>query len=135
MSIDFLVLKEQLKMLYLFLKGNVRNFQKLKQHKYLIKYHILQKYFARKSRKSRTFFSEIFKSEFSILAVGQNRKFGIIFPRFPRFPTFPSFPFATFSISSLIFFSFFINVFSKSLFYICNYSSTLCFIDTVRLSH
>ena len=29
-----------------------------------------------KSRKSRKFFSEIFKSEFSILAVGQNRKLG-----------------------------------------------------------
>ena len=29
-----------------------------------------------KSRKSRKFFSEIFKSEFSILAAGQNRKLG-----------------------------------------------------------
>ena len=29
----------------------------------------------RKSRKFRIFFSEIFKSEFSILAVGQNQKF------------------------------------------------------------
>ena len=58
------------------------------------------------------------------------RKLGIIFPRFPRFPTFPSFGFATFSFSFIIFFSFFINVFSSSLFYICNYSSTLA-----RLSH
>ena len=87
----------------------------------------------------RNFFSEFFKSEFSILAVGQNRKLGkkklgIIFPRFPRFPTFPSFRFATFSFSFLFFFSLFINVFSKFLFYICNYSLTLYFINTVRLS-
>ena len=30
----------------------------------------------RKSQKCRQYFSEIFKSEFSILAVGQNRKLG-----------------------------------------------------------
>ena len=65
----------------------------------------------RKSRKTRKFFSEIFISEFSILAVGQIenleiRKLGIIFPRFLRFPKFPSFRFATFSFSFLIFFLF-----------------------------
>ena len=52
------------------------------------------------------------------------RKLEIKFPRFPRFPRFPSFRFATFSFSFLIFFSFFRNVFSGSLFYICNHSST-----------
>ena len=85
----------------------------------------------RKSRKTRKFFSEIFIYEFSILAVGQIenleiRKLGIIFPRFLRFPKFPSFRFATFSFSFLIFFFFYrLNIFSGTLFYICNFSSTL----------
>ena len=69
---------------------------------------------SRKSQKSRNFFSEIFKSEFSILAVGKKhkiqnseiRRLGITFPRFPRFPTSRSFRFATFSFSFLIFFPF-----------------------------
>ena len=62
-----------------------------------------------KSRKSRKNFSKNFKSEFSILAVGQNRKLGIITPRFPRFPTFPSFPsfqFAVFSFFKKYFFQY-----------------------------
>ena len=57
----------------------------------------------RKPRKSWKVFSEIFESEFSILAVGKKRKLGITFPTFPRFP---SFRFATFSFSVLILFSF-----------------------------
>ena len=56
----------------------------------------------RKSQKSRKFFSKNFESEFSILAVEQNRKLGIIFP---RFPTFLSFQFAIFSIFKKIFFN------------------------------
>ena len=56
----------------------------------------------RKNRKSRKSW-KIFKSEFSILAVGQNQKLGITFPRFLRFPTFRSFRFVTFSFSFLIF--------------------------------
>ena len=57
------------------------------------------------------------------------RKLGIIFLRLP------SFRFATFSFFFLNYFFFFINVLSKSLFYICNYSSTLYFVNMVRLSH
>ena len=88
----------------------------------------------RKPRKSRKFFPENFKSEFSILAVGQNRKLGNkktrnniseIFPRFPRFW------YATFWFSFLILFSFFINVFSVPLSYICDYSYTLYFISEI----
>ena len=60
----------------------------------------------RKPRKSRKIFSEIFISESSIFAVGQNRKLGIIFPRFPRFP---SFRFAIFSFFKKNFFSIFYN--------------------------
>ena len=78
--------------------------------------------------KARKIFSEIFKSEFSILAVGKNRKLGMIYPRFPRFPRFPSFRFATLSFSLLVFFFFFKNGFSVSLFYVCNYSSNLYFL-------
>ena len=76
------------------------------------------------------------------------RKLEIKFPRFLRFPRFPSFRFATFSFSFLFFFLFysfdlplfhflsyfflfFINVFSVSLFYICNYSSTSYFINII----
>ena len=45
----------------------------------LIKHDLKQaRWKTRKRRKSRKFFSKIFKSEFSILAVGQNRKLGII---------------------------------------------------------
>ena len=56
-----------------------------------------------KSQKSRKKFSKIFKSQFSILIVGQNRKLGNKktwnnFPRFPRSPTFSSFRFAIFSL-------------------------------------
>ena len=93
----------------------------------------------RKPWKSRNFFSEIFKSEFSILAVRQNRKLGNKKTRnnFSEIPTFPSFQFNTCSFSFLIFFSIFVICFffSNSLIYICNYSSTHYFINTVRLSH
>ena len=41
-----------------------------------------------KSRKTRKKFSEIFQSEFSILAIEQNQKLGIIFLRFLRFRSF-----------------------------------------------
>ena len=84
----------------------------------------------RKSRKTRKFFSEIFISEFSILAVGQIenleiRKLGIIFPRFLRFPKSPSFRFATFSFSFLIFFLFY----KSSVIFL----KTLCDIQFVTL--
>ena len=68
-----------------------------------------------------------------ILEISEIRKLGITFPRFSRFPTFPSFRFATFSFSFLFFSPFFVNVFSNSLIYICNYSSTHYFINTVSL--
>ena len=83
-------------------------------------------------RKSRKFFSDIFKSEFSILALGQNRKLGITFPRFPRFLRFSNFRFLTFSFSFL-FFPLFCKCFFK--FFNLHYSSTHYFIKAVRLSH
>ena len=81
-----------------------------------------------------SFFSEIFKSEFSILAVGQNRKLENKKTRnniSEISPRFPSFRHATFWFSFLILFSFFINVFSVPLSYICNYSYTLYFISEI----
>ena len=51
------------------------------------------------------FFSKNSKFEFSILAVGQNRKLEITFPWFPRFPTFPSFQSAIFSFFKKNFFN------------------------------
>ena len=51
------------------------NFSKFAQEIYF--YLLVATYMTRsKTRKTRKFFSEIFKSEFSILAVGQNRKLG-----------------------------------------------------------
>ena len=93
-----------------------------------------------KSRKFRKFFSEIFKSEFWILAVGQNRKLGKKktpnnFSEISEISDFSEFSICHFFIFFLIFFSLFTNVFSKSLFYICNYSPTLYFINAVQLSH
>ena len=91
----------------------------------------------RKSRKSRKFFSEIFKSEFLILAVGQNWKVWNTKTRNNFFEVFKisdfcEFWFATFSFSFLFFLSVFISCFSD---YVSNYSSTLYFIDAGRLSH
>ena len=59
-----------------------------------------------KPRKSPKFFSDVFKSEFTILAAGQNRKRGIIFPRFPTFLIFASFRFAIFSFFKKNFFQY-----------------------------
>ena len=78
----------------------------------------------RKSPKSRKFFSEIFKSEFSILAVGQNqqlenKKTGNNISKISEISEVPKF----FICHFFIFFLFFIIVFSVSLFYICKYSS------------
>ena len=51
------------------------NFSKFAQEIYF--YLLVATYMTRsKTRKTRKFFSEIFKSEFSILAIGQNRKLG-----------------------------------------------------------
>ena len=66
----------------------------------------------RKYRKSRKFFSKIFKSDFPFWLQGKTenweiRKLGITFPRFSRFPTFLSFRLATFSFSFLIYFPLF----------------------------
>ena len=88
----------------------------------------------RKSQKSRKYFSKNFQSEFSILAVGQNRKLGNKKTRnniSEISPRFPSFRHATFWFSFLILFAFFINVFSVPLSYICNYSYTLYFISEI----
>ena len=92
----------------------------------------------RKSRKTRNFFSEIFKSEFSILAVGQNRKLGnngIIFPRFPRFPRFPSFQFASFHFSKTFFFQYSTVGNSLLLIYVvlCFQSRLNCFFPTPKI--
>ena len=80
----------------------------------------------RKPRKSRKIYSEIFISESSIFAVGQNRKLGIIFPRFPRFP---SFRFAIFSFFKKIFFQY--STIGNSVLYIyvmyCFQSLLKCF--------
>ena len=119
---------------------------------YIIQY---QQGKARSGRKlGKKNFSEIFKSEFSILAIGQNRKLGnkktrnniseiseisevsefsichffIFFLNF--FFLFYNFDLSLFHFLSY-FFLFFINVFSTSLFYICNYSSTSYFINII----
>ena len=83
-----------------------------------------------KTWKTRKFFSKIFKSEFSVLAIGQNRKLGNKKTRnniseISEISEVSEFSICHFFISFLIFFSFFINVFSGSFFYICNFSSTL----------
>ena len=57
-------------------------------------------------------FSTIFKSEFSILAMGQNRKLGsgklgVIRLRFPRLPRIPSFRIETFHFFEITFFQYF----------------------------
>ena len=63
-----------------------------------------------KTPKTRKFFSEIFKSDFSFWLQGkienlEIRKLRIIFLRFPRFLRFLSFRFATFSFFKELFFS------------------------------
>ena len=63
----------------------------------------------RKSQKSRKFFFKIFKSEFSILAVGQNRKLGNKKTRNNFSEISEIFDFSKFSICH--FFSFFLNFF------------------------
>ena len=83
-----------------------------------------------KTRNTRNFFSEIFKSELSILAVGQNQKLGNKktwnnVSGISEISGVSEFSICHFFIFFLIFFSFLINVFSGSLFYICNYSSAL----------
>ena len=83
-----------------------------------------------KSWKTQKFFSEIFQSEFSILAIGQNRKLGNKKTRnniseISEISEVSEFSICHFFISFLIFFSVVINVFSGSFFYICNFSSTL----------
>ena len=72
-----------------------------------------------------SFFLRFLNLSFRFCPTAKIRKLRIIFPRFQRFPRFASFWFATFSFCFLIFFSLFRNAFSGSLFYICNYSSTL----------
>ena len=67
-----------------------------------------------KSRKSRKIFSEIFKSEFSILAVGQNRKLGNKktrnnFSEISKISNFSEFSICHFYIFFLNSFSFFIK--------------------------
>ena len=91
----------------------------------------------RKSPKSLKFFSEIFKSEFSILALGQNQKLGNKKTRNTISEIFEVFGFLIchFFMFFLNFFKFFYKCFLISLFYICNYSSTPYFINIVRLSH
>ena len=76
-----------------------------------------------KTRKTRKFFSEIFKSEFSILAIGQNRKLGNKKTRnniseISEISEVSEFSICHFFIFFLIFFFvlFFTNVFSGSLF-------------------
>ena len=96
------------------------------------------KVFERPGRKLGNFFPFFLNLSFRFWLQGkiensEIRKLGITFPRFSRFPTFPSFRFATFSFSFLFFSPFFVNVFSNSLIYICNYSSTHYFINTVSL--
>ena len=80
-----------------------------------------------KTWKTRKFFSKIFKSEFSVLAIGQNRKLGNKKTRnnISEISEVSEFSICHFFIFFLSFFYFFINVFSRSFFYICNFSSTL----------
>ena len=116
------------------------NFSKFAQEIYF--YLLVATYMTRsktwKCRKTRKFFSEIFKSEFSILAVGQNRKLGnngIIFPRFPRFPRFPSFRFASFSFLKKLFFSIFYSrqFLTFNLCRVCFQSRLNCFFPTPKI--
>ena len=80
----------------------------------------------RKSQKTRKFFSENFKSEFSILALCkienlEIRKLGIISPRFPRFSRFPSFDLPVLHFSKNVFF---FNILQQAISY---FLSMLCF--------
>ena len=82
----------------------------------------------RKSPKSRKFFCKLFKSEFSILAVGQNqqlknKKTGNNISKISEISQVPEFLICHFFIFFLNLFFLFLYVFSVSLFYICNYSS------------
>ena len=67
-------------------------------------------------------FSEIFKSKFSILAIGQNRKLGMKKTRnnISEVSKISEFSICHFFIFFLIFSFFFYKCFSGSLFYICN---------------
>ena len=85
-----------------------------------------------KTRKTRKFFSKIFKSEFSILAIGQNRKLGNKKTR-NNISEISKFSVCYFFIFfSYFFLLFFINVFSGSFFTFV--TSVLHFINIVRLS-
>ena len=82
----------------------------------------------------RNFFPGIFKSEFLILAVGQNRKLGKKktrnnFSEISEISDFSEFSIRHFFIFFLTFLKIFYKCFSKSLFYLCNYSPTLSFIN------
>ena len=50
-------------------------------------------------------FSKFLKSDFLILAIGRNRKLGIIIPRFSKFPRCLSFLFVILPFSKKIFFT------------------------------
>ena len=83
---------------------------------------------AQKSWKSQNFFSEIFKSEFSILAVGKNKKLGNKktwnnFSKISQISDVSEFSICHFFIFFRIFFPFFLFVFSNSLIYSFNYLS------------
>ena len=87
-----------------------------------------------KLRNLGNFFPGIFKSEFLILAVGQNRKLGKKktrnnFSEISEISDFSEFSIRHFFIFFLTFLKFFYKGFSKSLFYLCNYSPTLSFIN------
>ena len=80
----------------------------------------------RECRKSRKFFSEIFKFEFSILAVGQNRKPGNKKTRNNFSEISEISDFSKFSICH--FFIFFLDIFSflwTDLFYKCSSNTSL----------
>ena len=84
----------------------------------------------RKSRKTWKFFSKIFKSKFSILAIGQNRNLGNKKTRNNISEIFETSEVSEFSICHffiffLIFFLFYKCFFRIFFFYICNFSSTL----------
>ena len=84
-----------------------------------------------KTRKTRKFFSKIFKSEFSIFALGQNQKLGNKKTRnniskVSEISEISEFLICTFFILFLNFFYLLLYIFfSGSLFYICNKFYTL----------
>ena len=89
----------------------------------------------RKSRKTRNFSSEIFKSEFSILALEQNRKLGNKKTRNNISKISDISEVSEFSICHFfIFFFFYRWIFFQDLFFTF-VTSVLHFINIVRLSH